>query len=153
MMLLGTTLLGSCIAGNAQASDSPLTIRVESRRVLVPVGGVRSISCESPGTCSWDNDEIRGPLAGSIKKQGTESFDPFALGLFEKLRLFEDGKEQTIESIDRVHDNRIRHDSLGVHFEHVSGTRGFWSTPDENSYVYRENKGITTLLSEDHYQI
>jgi hypothetical protein len=153
MMLLGAALFGACSAGDAQVFDNPLTIRVESRRVLVPIAGYVSISCDDRGICSWDNDVIDGPVAKSIIKQGVDSFNPFALGLFKKMRLFEDGKEQTIESIDRLHDDRIRHDSLGVHFEHVAGTKGFWSTPDENSNVYRDNRRITVLLSWDHYQI
>jgi hypothetical protein len=147
MMLLSLALFGAGSPNNAQVLDSSLIVRVESHRVLVPIGWSVDISCVGE-RCSWGDDEITANI---------DTFDPFALGLFKKLRLFEDGKEQTIESIDRIHDNRIRHDSLGVHFENVAGTKGFWSTPDENSNVYRDyrsfHKGIVELLSMGHYQI
>lgn len=146
-MLLTIVVFGAGSPNNAQVLDSSLTIRVESHRVLVPIGWSLDISCVG-ARCSWGEDEIAANI---------DTFDPIALGLFGRLRLFEDGKEQTIESIDRVHDNRIRHDNLGVHFEDVAGTKGFWSTSDENSNVYQDNasfhKGIAVLLSVDHYQI
>lgn len=162
-------MFAACRTGNAQVLDSSLTIRVESRRVLVPVGWDVNISCvgtwnssRSPNLsagnlrsirderCLWDNDVIDGVA-------DIEKFDPFAMGLFKKFRLFEDGKEQKIESVDRIPNTRVRKDNLGVHFEDAAGAMGFWSTSDENSNVYRDNtsshKGLISLHGLDHYQI
>jgi hypothetical protein len=147
MMLLTLAVSGAGNVNNAQVLDSSLTIRVESHRVLVPIGWSGAISCVGQ-RCSWGDDEITANIG---------TFDPFALDLFKKFRLFEDGKEQKIESVDRIHDTRILNDNLGTHFEDAAGAKGFWSTSDENSNVYRDtasfHKGIAVLLSENRYQI
>src|SRR5947208_11174776 len=96
IILLWIAVFAACRTGNAQVLDSSLTIRVESRRVLVPVGWDVNISCvgtwnssRSPNLsagnlrsirderCLWDNDVIDGVA-------DIEKFDPFAMGLFKK---------------------------------------------------------------------
>ena len=147
MMLLIFAVSGAGNANNAQDLDSSLTIRVESHRVLVPIGWSGAISCVGQ-RCSWGDDEISANI---------DTFDPFALGIFKNFRLFEDGKEQKIESVDRIHDTGILNDNLGTHFENAASAKGFWSTSDEKSNVYRDtasfHKGIAVLLSQDRYQI
>src|SRR5258708_12244297 len=138
MLLFGVVVIVASRTCNAQ--DSSLTIRVESHRALVPVRWMHTpIVCESSDRndagedrCSWDG-EIFYRSHGSVVDMESP-FSPFSLGLIPpgSLRLFEDGKEQKIESVETAvpRDNTVRLHNLGAHREWAELPQGIWSTSD-----------------------
>jgi hypothetical protein len=135
---------------DAQIPDGTTTIHVESSRVLVPVLWTREITCsyESLGSrhyCDWDGDEKNVPNTPDL---ATSS--PFSLGFVpvKKLRLYQDGKRQTIDSTQIVTapDNGIRQDNLGAHRELTEIPNGFWSTPDTDPKLFSHWGIVTELL-------
>src|SRR5438128_12662837 len=89
------------ITSQAQVVESSPAIRVESRRVLVPVSWCGKVSCDRYG-CSWDGDIIR--LAQSVALGRADQLSPFKLGCLSasRLRLFEYGQERKIESVEAL---------------------------------------------------
>jgi hypothetical protein len=135
---------------NAQVPDGTTTIHVETNSVLVPVLWTREITCgyESLGSrhyCRWDGDERNVPNTPDL---ATSS--PFSLGFVpaNKVRLYQDGKRQTIDSTQIVMapDNGVRQDSLGAHRELTEIPKGFWSTPDTDPQLFSHWGIVTELL-------
>ena len=151
IMLFGVMAFVASRTSNAQ--DPSLTIRVESRRVLVPVRwGHVPIVCvgsdrndTNKDRCSWDGEVFYRSHRSVVDKDS-----PFSLGLIPpaSIRLFEDGKQQRIESIERVvsGDDGVRQDNLGVHREWAELPLGKWSTSDQSVDMLRSFSPADYLL-------
>ena len=122
--------------GRCVAQEDGLTIRIEGRQVLVPFAWDGYVSCAKTRDkdllkCSWDgavNDHVNREAHVS-----GELWNPDDLGLLslKDLRIFEDGKEQRIESVGKMF--RIETgvvDNLGSHVEGAWVPTGIWSTSD-----------------------
>ena len=138
---LRARILCGCLVVSAfwpcAAQEDGLTIRVESGLVLVPVGWGGYLSCAKTRDkdllkCSWDgavNDHIPRDALPRIGSDG-----PAELGLLSlrDLHLFEDGKEQKIETIETVAGfEKVSTDNLGTHVEMSRVPTGIWSNSDE----------------------
>ena len=79
-----------------------------------------------------------------------EKATPFSLGFLsaDKLKLFEDGKQQQIESVhEETHrDIQVWLDNLGAHREQALEPRGIWSTSDQAPAVIAENAEFSRLF-------
>lgn len=136
--------LSFCVRICAWGQDSTLTIRVESHQVLVPISWLGLLDCFRQ-TCSWDGETVTAP------NQKPEDLDPFDLGFISvtRLRLFEDGKEQKIQKVERISsgDNGVRTDNLGTHSESASVPEGIWSTSDQNSSLFKFVSGNDYVIA------
>ena len=124
-----------CVAASlCYAQQDPLSIRAGSGRVIVPVAWFGVVKCPVPGKfngCLWD-DEIAGVPVVTLDVQRDST--PLSLGILSagKIKLFEDGEQQQIESFHVVapSDIRVWLDNLGAHTEAALGPNGIWSTAD-----------------------
>jgi hypothetical protein len=113
-----------------------VTIHVESGLVLVQVRWGDYIECKKTRNkdllkCSWDgavNDHVPRDALLKNELQG-----PVHLGMLslKEFRIFEDGKEQHIGSVERVFPwSVVFVDNLGSHVEGSQVSTGIWSTSD-----------------------
>ena len=138
------------------AQEGMPTILVKSKQVLVPVFWGGTLECKGTKNknllkCTWDgavNDHVsrKDWLAG-------ERIDPEDLGFvsLDSFHIFEDGKEQKIENIERMGRARaIVTDNLGSHVETAIIPTGIWSTSDEPQSA---TKSHFRLMDVDDFQI
>ncbi len=146
-------LVGACFCA---AQQDPLAIRVEPGRVVVPVawsgqvttgglGGWGPQQCTRySGWCWWDD------VSGRVSILDENAITPFSLGILssDKFKLFEDGKQQQIDSVHEVinRDIQVWLDNLGAHREASFGTRGIWSTSDQAPAAIAANAEFSHLF-------
>jgi hypothetical protein len=118
------------------AQEGELTIRVESRLVIVPVMWGSWIYCSQTRNkdllkCSWDgatNDQVSRDAYMNREFTGPDDLGLLSL---KDLRIFEDGKEQNIVRIEKISRfNEAVGDNLGTHLEAALVPAGIWSTSD-----------------------
>ena len=127
----------------AQVRDSSLTIRVESNRVLVPVTVNETWSCPPDSdqvirTCRSGKETVKLRHPVDLSKVDLFHPDPHVIASwFDELPdlsfwLYEDGKEQRIEKVERIRssDTGDRRDDLGQHTEWNWEPKGIWSSSD-----------------------
>jgi hypothetical protein len=130
-------LWGACFCA---AQQDPLTIRVGSGRIVVPVAWVGPVRCEYSDeghgdACWWDIEEVPASIQ-VVTMALLHKIDPtpFSLGILSsgKFHLSEDGNELPIQSLHEVaeRDVDLWLDNLGAHKEQAFGPKGIWSTLD-----------------------
>ncbi|HWG21309.1 MAG TPA: hypothetical protein VG225_12330 [Terracidiphilus sp.] len=153
---LATVLCGCfvlCAVGLCAAQQDPLTIRVEARQVLVPVFWGGGIECKRSKNkdlfkCSWDG-EVNDHVSREAFESGERSM-PDDLGFVfpDSLRLFEDGIEQKIETVEKTPVyGAVASDNLGSHFESAIVPRGIWDTSDQAAGFFE----TSVHLAAAHY--
>ncbi|HWG21310.1 MAG TPA: hypothetical protein VG225_12335 [Terracidiphilus sp.] len=145
-MLCGyLVLFGAAVCA---AQQDPLTIRIESGRIVVPVAWSGQVTCEvhihSSDVCGWDAEWI--PAHILEEKNAT----PFSLGILsaDKFRLIEDGNQKQIENfhLATAQDIEVWLDNLGAHTEEALGPRGIWSTSDQAPEVIKSARSSHIFL-------
>ena len=135
-----TTVICCCLAlagvWPCAAQDDELTIRVESRLVIVPVMWGSWIYCNTTRNkdllkCSWDgaaNDHVSRDAYMNREFTGPDDLGLLSL---KDLHVLEDGKEQNIVRIEKMsRGNEVFGDNLGAHVEGAFVPTGIWSTSD-----------------------
>jgi len=123
------------------AQQDPLSILVESGRIVVPVAWVGPVTTDGGasgwgGNCPRFSDECwwDGQRGRVVNIMDDKPATPFSLGILSpnKFHLFEDGNELPIKSLHEVakQDVEVWLDNLGAHKEQAFGPRGIWSTLD-----------------------
>lgn len=143
-------LSGACLCG---AQQDPLAIRVESGRIVVPVGWLGQVGCDiyPENVCWWDGESTSVSLDIALQTALHKiQASPAGLGLLspDKFHLFEDGNGQPIKSLHAVaqEDVEMWLDNLGAHKEQAIGPRGIWSTSDQAPEVIKNTDSARFFL-------
>jgi hypothetical protein len=139
-LALGSGFFFASLRPTIAQTESTLAIRVESNQVLVPtfvfdkqrLGGMDTAA---EFRCVQESARVLQEKGISVRQMPSKCWGGSILGLAAKdFRLFEDGAEQTIQSVARQREHQWQlYDSYGIHREYSGTPTGKWSTSDLGS--------------------